>query len=134
MKRILMMIMCVVMAISLFGCGQSNEQKYMSLRNEVEKEMQTYDKVRMGIPDYQKLESRVPTKEVFAQKYLPYHENALKEYKAIQKRVLPKLEEMEKIAKDDLKLKKDYNEFGPRFAKILKDAIENREKMIKKWK
>jgi len=71
------------MAVSLFGCGQSNEQKYMSLRNEVEKEMQTYDKVRMGIPDYQKLESRVPTKEVFAQKYLPYHENALKEYKAI---------------------------------------------------
>jgi len=41
---------------------------------------------------------------------------------------------MEKLAKDDLKLKKDYNEFGPRFAEILKDAIENREKMIKKWK
>ena len=133
MKRILMMIMCVVMAISLFGCGQSNEQKYMSLRNEVETEMKAYDKIIASIPDHSK-EKYSPSKERFRKQYLPYHEKALPEIKAIQKRVLSKLEEMEKLSKKDLKLYEDYKKYPTYWGAVLKDAVEAEEAIIKKYK
>ena len=133
MKRILMMIMCVVMAISLFGCGQSNEQKYMSLRNEVETEMKAYDKLVASIPDHTK-ETYSPSKERFRKQYLPYHEKALPEVIAIQKRVMPKLEEMEKLAKSEVKLKGDFEKFAPRIVMILQNAIEAETNIIKRYK
>ena len=134
MKRILMMIMCVVMAISLFGCGQSNEQKYMSLRNEVETEMKAYDKIVTAIPDHHGKSKYGPQyavgKEEFRERFLAYHEKALPEIVAIQKKVMPKLEEMEKLAKDDLKLKKDFEDFGIKSATLLKYAIDEEAKII----
>ena len=133
MKRILMMIMCVVMAVSLFGCGQSNEQKYMSLRNEVETEMKAYDKLVASIPDHTK-EKYSPSKERFRKQYLPYHEKALPEVVAIQKRVMPKLEEMEKLAKSEVKLKGDFEKFAPRIVMILQNAVENETDIIKRYK
>lgn len=115
MKRILMMIMCVVMAISLFGCGPSKEQKYMSLRNEMETEMKAYYAVVSATP-YGVSKER--------------HKKSLSELVAIQKRVMPKLEEMEKLAKDDLKLKKDFEDFGIKSATLLKYAIDEETKII----
>lgn len=115
MKRILMMIMCVVMALSLFGCGQSNEKKYMSLRNEVETEMKAYDVIVRSTPYGASKEN---------------HEKALSELTAIQKRVMPKLEEMEKLAKEDLKLKNDFEKFGINNAMLLKNAVNRETKIV----
>ena len=114
MKRILMMIMCVVMAISMFGCGQSNEKKYMSLRNEVETEMKAYQTIIRSTP-WTASKDR--------------HEKALSELIAIQKRVMPKLEEMEKLSKDDLKLKDDFGSFSAN-ASILNSAIKDTKEWI----
>ena len=133
MKRILMMIMCVVMAISLFGCGQSKEEKYMSLRNEVETEMKAYDKIVLGLRDLQKNDPYVPSKERFRAQYLPHHEKALPEMKAIQKRLTSKMDEMGKIAKSDLKLKNDYDKFVVRMS-IVNDGVEAESNLIKKYK
>lgn len=138
MKRILMMIMCVVMAISLFGCGQSNEQKYMSLRNEVETEMKAYDKIVTAIPDHRGKSKYGPQyavgKEEFRERFLSYHEKALPEIVAIQKKVMPKLEEMEKLAKSEVKLKGDFEKFAPRIVMILQNAVENETDIIKRYK
>ena len=133
MKRILMMIMCVVMAISLFGCGQSNEQKYMSLRNEVETEMKAYDKLVASIPDHTKGTYAV-SREEFRAKYLPHYEKALPEIEAMQKKVTIKLEEMEKLAKNDVKLKTDFDKFASRNLKVLQSGIKVCKRNIERYK
>jgi len=138
MKRTLMLIMCVVMAISLFGCGQSNEKKYMSLRNEVEAEMKAYNKIVEAIPDHHGKSKYGPQyavgKEEFRERFLSYHEKALPEIVAVQKKVMSKLQEMEKLAKDDLKLKKDFENFGPKNAIFLQNAVEIETDIIKRYK
>ena len=133
MKRIVMVIMCVVMALAMFGCGQSNEQKYMSLRKEVETEMKAYDKVVLGIPDHRK-ERFAPSKERFREQYLPHHEKALAEIKEIHKRVMPKIDEMAKLASSDVKLKNDFDNFGRRMAVILQNGLEAETEIINKYK
>ena len=133
MKRTLMMIMCVIMAISLFGCGQSKEEKYMSLRNEVETEMKACNDVKRAYKTvcntsfYRLFDIN---EQEFKEKYLPQHKKALSEFIAIQKRVMPKLEEMEKLAKDNLKLKKDFEEFGVENAMHLKELINYQTNVI----
>lgn len=102
------------MAISMFGCGQSNEKKYMSLRNEVETEMKAYQTIIRSTP-WTASKDR--------------HEKALSELIAIQKRVMPKLEEMEKLSKDDLKLKDDFGSFSAN-ASILNSAIKDTKEWI----
>lgn len=114
MKRIVMMIMCIVMALSMFGCGPSNEKKYMSLRNEVETEMKAYETIIRSTPWTASKDRQ---------------EKALSELIAIQKRVMPKLEEMEKLSKDDLKLKDDFGSFSAN-ASILNSAIKDKKEWI----
>lgn len=133
MKRIVMVIMCVVMSLVMFGCGQSNEQKYMSLRKEVESDMNAFSEVVRAIPDHRK-EQYAPSRERFREQYLPHHEKALEEIKKIQKRVMPKIEEMKKLSDTDVKLKSDYENFGRRKALILENAIKAETRIINNYK
>ena len=119
MKRIVMMIMCIVMALSMFGCGQSNEKKYMSLRNEVETEMKAYETIIRSTPWTASKDRQ---------------EKALSELIAIQKRVMPKLEEMEKLAKNDVKLKTDFDKFASRNLKVLQSGIKVCKRNIERYK
>ncbi len=109
----------------------------MSLRNEVETEMKAYDKLVASIPDHiSKYGPQYPVgKEEFReQRFLPYYEKALPEIEAIQKKVMPKLEEMEKLAKNDVKLKTDFEKFAPKNLKVLQSGIRVAKRNIERYK
>lgn len=100
--------------------------------------MKAYDKIVTAIPDHRGKSKYGPQyavgKEEFRERFLSYHEKALPEIKAIQKRVLPKLDEMEKLSKKDLKLIDDYKKYPTYWKTVLKEAVENEEALIKKYK
>ena len=47
---------------------------------------------------------------------------------------MSKLEEMEKLAKSEVKLKGDFEKFAPRIVMILQNAVENETDIIKRYK
>lgn len=133
MKRFLMAMMCVVMALCVFGCGQSNSEKYSSLKKEV---MAASDKtvaVSKDTPDILN-EKYVPTKEDFAVRHMPFHERNLKAFKEIHKEVMPKLKEMEKLALKDPAIAKDWENFGPNAILYFDGIVKKEEGIIKQWK
>lgn len=133
MKRFLMAMMCVVMALCVFGCGQSNSEKYSTLKKEVLAASERVAEVSKDTPDILN-EKYVPTKEDFAVRHMPFHERNLKAFKEIHKEVMPKLKEMEKLALKDPALAKDWENFGPGITMYFDGLIKKEEGIINHWK
>ena len=100
MKRFITAMLCVVMALCMFGCGQSNEEKYATLKNEVRISAK-------AIPD--KIYKDV--KSSFCKENVPIYERNLKNVYEDKKVIDEKLKEMEKLAQKDLKLSNDLQNF-----------------------
>lgn len=100
MKRFITAMLCVVMALCMFGCGQSNEEKYTTLKNEV------------------RVSAKAIANDVFKDvavnariENIPVFERNLKKAYEDKKVIDDKLKEMEKLAQKDLKLSNDLQNF-----------------------
>ena len=133
MKRFLMAMMCVVMALCVFGCGKSDAEKYSDLKKEVMVLSDKTVEVSKDTPDVMN-EKYVPTKQDFAVRHMPYHERNLKAFKEIQKEAIPKLKEMEKLALKDPAIAIDWRDVGPRAVDYFNGIVKKEENIIKEWK
>ena len=124
MKKIIVAVMCVVMSLVMFGCGQSNEEKYTTLKNEVRAEI---NKVNDAYP---KIDSPF------------YREEHYKKYKVWVgigetsiKNITPKLEEMKKLSQKELKLANDFTEVEKQIKKLNKNIQYEKQRAVgwKEW-
>lgn len=118
MKRIVTIVLCVFMAICMFGCG-SSEKKYTNLKNEVIASMKDFDK-KTPDPYFSGLTSK---------SRIPDYEKYIANAQPVKKSVLPKLEEMKKLAKDELKLSNDFEKFEKDTMKKLNRIETYKEKI-----
>lgn len=100
MKRFITAMLCVVMALCMFGCGQSNEEKYTTLKNEVQVAVKVLKK------DIQK-----DLKKHFCEENIPVYERNIKKAYEQKRDIDAKLKEMEALSKKELKLSNDLTEF-----------------------
>lgn len=122
MKKIIVAVLCVIMSLVVFGCGPSNEEKYTTLKNEVNAEMKTINHLapeqKHGYGNYLSVEN-IPAFEKFVVDAKPHRE-------AVHK----KLGEMETLSKKELKLSNDYTEFKKSVDKKLKGFKQNYDDKI----
>lgn len=123
MKRIITAMLCVVMALCMFGCGQSNEEKYTVLKNEVLTAMTSVEKINKELGSV-----------ALSKKEIPRVQKACDELKPFAKTIETKMKEMKEISKKDLKLTNDFTDFEHDMNVKIKLYITRKESVLERLK